>query len=180
MTRRLSVRLVLPLLVAGLALSACGGDEDEPSSDVDSDSSASVAPETSDSEIPDSESSDSETSEPADTETSAGDELDEAAAASCAELDTIATDIGDQFEDGVGIEAGAVLDEQQVEAVTSLVDGFAAVDASDEELAGLVDELLATAGTVLDRAETGDALTDDDAAGFEDAFGEVANFCTSG
>jgi len=165
MPRRRSVRLVMSLLAAGLALTACGGDEDEPSGAGDSETSASVEPEASD---------------PASApETSEG-ELDEDAAASCDELDAVATTISSEFEGGVGIEAGAVLDEQQVQAVTSLVDGFAAVDVSDEELAGLLDELLAAAGTVLDQAETGAELTEADADGFETAFGGVGSFCTTG
>jgi hypothetical protein len=169
MTRR-SVRLVLPL-VAVLSLAACGGDDPEEPTGAGGASSPSVA----ESESSDEEPSSEEPSDP--PATSGGTELTEDQAASCAEFETIVTDITSEFPDGVGLDEGVVPGEEQVGAVTSLVEGFEGVEVSDDTLGGLRDALVDNAQTILDRAEAGEALTTEDSSAFSSALIELGTLC---
>ena len=96
------------------------------------------------------------------------------------ELSAISDEISSAFTDGVGIDEGAVLDEQQIEAVRQLGEPFAAVEIADEGLLDLRDDVVDAAAAVLLQAAAGEALTADAAGGLTGAILQLGSLCESG
>ncbi|MEJ7726120.1 MAG: hypothetical protein WKH47_03780 [Actinomycetes bacterium] len=167
MTRHNTVRTVLPILVAGLALAACGGDEEPPPDPAGAAGGTTTEPESSASE-------DSST-DPGGSEAPLGEED----AAACTELETIADDITSAFPEGVGLNPGVVPDDQQAGALSALADQYAAVDMSDENLGSLRDAVVAAAETLLERADVGEPIEEADADAFNSSFADLGIRCES-
>lgn len=161
MTRRSSVRM-LPFVLVAVSLVACS-DGDDPS-DTPSVTTQTTAP---------------TTSSPTAPTTLVTTSLDPAAVAACEELSTISNEISSGFTDGVGIEEGAVLDEQQIEAVRQLGDRFAAVEIADQGLLALRDDVVAATTAVLLQAAAGEALTAEVAGGLTGAILQLGSLCES-
>lgn len=149
MSRRLTVRTLLAVAAAGLALTGCGGDDPEPST---TDADASDAP-------------------PADSsDQSAG-------AAECTALSDVLQDVSGQFEGGVGLAVGEVPGDEQIDATSQLVDGIGAVEVSDPELEPLQTAMVDAAQGVLDRGEAGEELTQEDEEAFTSALVATGTYC---
>lgn len=173
MTRPTAGRLLLPLLVTGLVIAACGGEEEAPTGTTGGAGSSTSEAESS---APGGGSSPA----PEGTEDPTGAPLGSDAVAACTELETIANDITSAFPEGVGLNPGVVPDDEQAGALTALVEEYGAVDVPDEELASLRDGVVAAAETILDRAEAGEAIAGADADAFDSSFADLGMRCQSG
>ena len=163
MTRRSSVR-VLPLVLVAFSLAACSDDGDDPGA-APSETSQTTAP---------------ATPSPTAPNTVVTTTLDPAGKAACEELSAISNEISGAFTDGVGIDEGAVLDEQQIEAVRQLGERFATVEIADEGIRELRDDVVAATTAVLLQAAAGEALTAAVAEGLTGAVLQLGSLCESG
>ncbi len=152
MSRRMTVRTVLAVVAAGLALAACGGDDTEPTT--------TDAPPAESSDAPPADSSDG----------SVG-------AAECAELSDVLEEVSGQFEGGVGLAVGEVPGDEQIDATNQLVDGIGGVEVSDPELEPLQAAMVDAAQGVLDRGEAGEELTQEDEEAFTSALVATGTYC---
>jgi hypothetical protein len=161
MSHRSSVRLGIAVAAALLALVGCGGGADEPSA------AASASTPTASSSEP----------EATPTASVGPTTMSPDVVAACAEFDAVIADITSGFPDGVGLSPGAVPGDDQVAAVTALIQGFRGVEVLDEPLAQLRDSLVLAAQTILVRAAAGAPLTDADSGAFTAALVQVGTVC---
>ena len=95
--------------------------------------------------------------------------------ASCTELETIFRASTSVFQDGLGLDEGVVLSDEQAVALTAIVEGFEAVEVTDTEVRASVGAVILISELLLDRA--GEPITAAESGAFAKSVGQLVARC---